>query len=486
MQEVKITYVPTIKQNCFHGSKAFETLFVGGRGSAKTWGGVMECYTLSIEHAGNIGLMVRKQLTNLVSTTLMSWKKLIPAECYRINEQKHIITIFTGKVDAQGKPINSIIHYAGLDDQESIKKYRGCEFGFILYDQAEECELSDIEEMIPCMRHKLPDGKLPHYRVMYLANPQRSYILNKFTQKMTPHMELIQVSTYDNPHVVDGYIDMLKELYKDRPEQYKAMVLGDLEIADSPKSVISYKSLMAIYAPGQDHIKCHGEKIGVSCDPAGYSSIADATVICVWHGTKVIEYLKLQGENAMSSPAIAAKCLELCKKHGGTWIALDTTGSSIGQGIFDMLKDLTIDTPYIQIIAIGSSNSAINDALYCNARAEMYFITAKYISENKATLPNDEFLKAELLTHEFDYHLGKIIIIDKKLIKKILGRSPDFADAIAIGIYAIDKFVKNVPLNQRFPITEERFSARNDPDNRTVEQKIEDNDTTLSELENIR
>lgn len=435
MPTVNINYKPAPKQNELHGASEFETLVVGGRGSGKTLAAIMEIYTLSIEYPGNRGLMTRKRATDLYTSTLTTWKKFIPAECYHINEQKHEITVYTGSTP-------SVIVYAGLDDQAAIKKYRGSEFGFLLFDQAEEMIESDIKELIPCLRHKLPDGRQPHMRVIYLANPQMSYIITKFTEQITDKMKLIQVSTFDNIYRTDGYIDMLTELYKDRPEEYKAMVLGSLDISQLPNVIMKHDKIKFCCSIGQQHIKAHVNRKGVSCDSARFGD--DATIIYEWDGTKQTAMKVLYNQ---SVPSVAAECLESVKRIGGFWVAIDTT-SGLGAGSYDIMKQLVSDTSYIKIYGVNSSEVR-QSGKYLNTRAEMYFTLADYINQNMVTLMNDPILIGDLVAQRYEYHLDKLKVIDKALIKKELGRSPDRGDATAIGIYALQFLVQDLEQDGR-------------------------------------
>ena len=424
--EAIISYIPNPKQNEFHGSNAFETLFVGGRGASKTWAGVMEGYNLSIEYPGNVGLMVRKQQTNLISTTLTTFRKIIPAACYHENEQKHTIDIFTGK------EYNSTIFYAGLDDQESIKKYRGMELGWILFDQAEECSEEDISELIPCLRHKLPDGSLPHYRVMYLANPQQSYILSKFTETLTNNMQMIQVSTFDNPDRRAGYTDMLAELYKTRPEMYKAMVLGDIDIADNPKCVIPYSKIEAA-AKRREKLAFFDKRI-VSIDVAREGD--DMTKIKGWDGCKIITpkdpLLYSYGKKDLD--VTASRAVQLQKEIGANCIIWDADG--IGGGLMSHLKHLV---PKGTMLIEFHGSGASDDPRYANQRAQAWFETADLFNADLISIPNDPILKSQLASLHFEYKLGKLIVEDKKKAKELRSRSPDDADCVVYGVYGLKR-----------------------------------------------
>lgn len=422
MAEVEIRYSPSEKQNDFHSSRAYETLFIGGRGSGKTYAGVMEGYILSLEYPGNAGLIVRKHFSDLIDTTIATWKKLIPPECYEINAQTHIITVHTGK----GKP-DSIIYYRGLDNTENINKSRGLETGWQLWDQAEECTQEDIDEALPCQRHKLPNGSLPYYRVMYLANPTRSHIVTKFTQNLDDTMKLIQVSTLDNPYQADGYADRLAQLYKFRPELYKAMVLGEIIIADEPDIVIPYHKI-ELAMRRTDKLAFFDKKL-VSIDVSREGN--DNTVIYGWDGCKIVGQ-DIYGKKDLD--VTAARAISMLKRIGANCIIWDADG--IGGGLMSNFKNLVSEG--ISFIEFHGSGKSDNE-MYYNARAQAYFEAAELFNNDLLSVPEDPILRSELSSVHYEYKLGKMIVEEKAKIKEKLRRSPDRADAFVYGVYALKR-----------------------------------------------
>jgi len=460
MTDTSITYIPSAKQNAFHGANEFETLMIGARGAAKTYAGVMECYMLALEYPGNVGLMVRKQMTNLLTTTLATWKKIIPPNLYTINEQKHIITVFTGKKE------NSIIHYAGLDDQESIRKYRGMEIGYVLFDQAEECDPADITELIPAIRHRLPNGKSPHYRVMYLANPQQSYILTRFTQHKTDKMKLIQVSVFDNPYREAGYVERLTDNYKFDKKMYDAMVLGSIEIADVPNSIISYSKINEAMKR-RTNVAFFDKKV-VSVDVAREGD--DNTCIIGWQGCKVVNK-EVYGKKDLD--VTAARAVAMQKKIGANCIIWDADG--IGGGLLSHLKGLVEEgTSLMEFHGSGTSS----DTRYLNQRACAWFEAAELFNNDIPAFEHDEpILRDQLASLRYEPVLGgKLKVEDKKLLKKRSGKSPDEADAYVYGIYAL----KRAPSLYSQPVIRKNTMAE-------LIQTIEDEqeDAVLSTKEHI-
>ena len=61
----------------------------------------------------------------------------------------------------------------------------------------------------------------------------------------------------------------------------------------------------------------------------------------------------------------------------------------------------------------------------------MYFLLANWVKRG-GQLPNDQDLREELLAVEYTFTHDKLRVIEKDLIKDVIGRSPDKSDALAL------------------------------------------------------
>lgn len=115
--------------------------------------------------------------------------------------------------------------------------------------------------------------------------------------------------------------------------------------------------------------------------------------------------------------------LEL-QKHDADAFFVDGTGG-YGAGVIDAMRALGHDVIEVQFAGAAS------DARYFNKRSEMYFELAEWVKTGGA-LPVDPQLKEELCATTFVYQRDKFRIVEKDIIKRQLGRSPDKADALAL------------------------------------------------------
>lgn len=71
------------------------------------------------------------------------------------------------------------------------------------------------------------------------------------------------------------------------------------------------------------------------------------------------------------------------------------------------------------------------DARYFNRRSEMLFKMADWVKTSGA-LPDIPSLRQEMPALKYTFKQGKFAVIDKEMIKKIIGHSPDDCDALAL------------------------------------------------------
>jgi hypothetical protein len=95
----------------------------------------------------------------------------------------------------------------------------------------------------------------------------------------------------------------------------------------------------------------------------------------------------------------------------------------------DLLKEKGIT-----MAPVNFSQKPYDEILYPNARTEMFLEAAREI-RNGFWVPDEA--RAEFLAMQVAIdHKGRQALLPKELAKKILGHSPDLADAIALAIYA--------------------------------------------------
>ena len=166
----------------------------------------------------------------------------------------------------------------------------------------------------------------------------------------------------------------------------------------------------------------------ISVDPA---TGGDDCSVKVFHNYKVIDSKSMHYQDTTK---IIGDLMLISVLHQIDDFIVDSIG--IGKGIADGLRKLKKKVMYF-----NSSESAVDDEMFCNKRAEAWFGAAKLVRNCKVDYVADLETRRQI-PYASRYKVnsrGQIQIIDKQKIKSELGRSPDDADAWVMGIYGIDR-----------------------------------------------
>jgi phage terminase large subunit len=164
----------------------------------------------------------------------------------------------------------------------------------------------------------------------------------------------------------------------------------------------------------------------------------DRTVIFPRQGLASFKPVEMRGAR---SNDIAARVAQAKARWGSDLEFVDGSGG-YGSGVIDSLIQ-SGHSPY----EISFSGKAI-DSRFLNKRAEMWFSMAEWVKRGGALPPMDD-LRKELTAVTYTFQSGKFRIEDKELVKKRLGFSPDYADALAL-TFALPDQPKNVGQTQVF------------------------------------
>ena len=182
-------------------------------------------------------------------------------------------------------------------------------------------------------------------------------------------------------------------------------------------------------------------KLGV--DVSGMGS--DLTVFCHRYDNYVTEFQTFQQKDHMQIVGLVNNILSIHEK-ANTFI--DTIGE--GAGVYSRLKELKMkatSVKFSECARLGNSKTELTDFTkqrnFANMRAYCYWAIRDALDPqcgcNLALPPLDE-LTQDLTEPRWTMRSdGKILIEEKSEIKKRLGRSPDFGDALALTFYPVQK-----------------------------------------------
>lgn len=362
-----------------------------------------------------VGFFGRKIGKDFRDTTLETFKRIIPADHYRLHDDEHEI-IFHETVK---------VFCGGLDNKERINKFNSAEFAFFAIDQAEETDRDDVSVLQASLRLKI-NGIQPPYKQLYTANPADMWLKNDYIDSPQPRCHFIPALYTDNPHLPTNYRETLEAAFRYNEPLLKAYRDGDWKSLQATNALIT--NLMLNELKG---IRLHHKQIRriISCDP---SLGGDDCPIQMIENGKVGDEVILHERDPMK---IAGECVVMMNKWSCPNFVIDYSGG-LGEGIAARVREIK---PRARITSLNSSESAINEERFSNVRAEMWWDVMEQIFDKEIPYPEDEELRRQLTAVRFKVvgSNGKIQLEEKKETKKRLGRSPDEADAFVMGNYKL-------------------------------------------------
>ena len=434
---------PTAKQKqCFKLLLDDHTniiVYGGSAGGGKSWLGCVWIVTLCLKYAGVRTLIGRTVLAQLKQTTLntlfevLSIMGLKSGEHFNYNAQSNIVT-FNNKSeiilkDLEDKPSDV--------DKQSLG---GLELSAVFVDEATQISFLTYSILKSRIRYKLNQYNLIP-KILLTCNPANNWIKKDF---YLPHMEgtlesdkaFVAALPLDNPFLPDSYIQMLKTL----PEAQKRRLLnGDWNYTDDSLSVMTFEDIsnsVFRFKP------LSTDKKYMSVDVARFGS--DRSVVMIWSGLVVLDCLVF---SKLSTTELSAEIKELIAKYGihPNNVVVDADG--VGGGVADQIRG----TNFV------NNSRPLHDQNFSNLKSQCYIKLGELFKEGKISLNildpsvidelTQELLAVRLKDVDKD---NKIAIQSKDEMKKILGKSPDLSDALAIGMY---HHIKNLKSTGRYAIS---------------------------------
>ena len=405
-----------------------ELLFGGGAGGGKT---ALGCYwqlKQRLRYPGTRGLIGRAVLKTLKETTLVSLFQIAKMQGlesnkhYKYNGQSNQIEFFNGSVILL-KDLFAYPSDPNFDELGSL------EITDAFIDEANQVTDKARNIVRSRIRYKLDEnGLIP--KQLYTCNPAKNWTYSEFykpqidgvlpnTKKFIP--SLID----DNPFISKHYKESLLTLDTASKER---LLYGNWEYDNDPSTLIEYDKILDCFTntfvpTGPPYL---------TCDVARFGN--DSTVIGIWYGFRV-RFHQYKGKSVV-------EVAEIIKSHQAnhqipmSHIIIDEDG--IGGGCVDILKGckgfVNNSSPLENPITLKKEN-------FDNLKSQCYFKLAEMINDSKIYVEADGNIK-QLIIQELEQVKQKSVdndakkgIIPKDKVKALIGRSPDFSDAMAMRMY---------------------------------------------------
>ena len=267
-------------------------------------------------------------------------------------------------------------------------------------------------------------------KLLLLGNPTRPSGFFYDSHRPDSAFARIRVSSLESPNVARrrevvpglvtrGWIDERREEWGETSPVYRVRVLGEF-----PESATNALVSLADLDTARARTAAPAGPPRLGCDVARYGD--DASVIIVREGPRIVAAQVSRNEDLMTLTGrvgVTARERRVEDRH----IFIDDTG--VGGGVTDRLRELGR-----RVTAVNGAASAENADLFANLRAETWRRVAEAVRRGELSLAGaPERLIADLAAPTYSFtSRGQIRLEPKEDIKRRLGRSPDYGDALAL------------------------------------------------------
>jgi len=401
-----------------------EILYGGGAGSGKSILGAWWILKNALRYSGTRWVLGRSKLKTLKETTLKSLFEVmkltkITRDYYNYHQVAGVIK-FTNESEILLKDLFAYPSDPDFDELGSL------EITGAFIDEASQITKKAKDILKSRIRFKLDEyGLVP--KMLMTCNPTRNFLYSDFYK---PHLDnklpddkaFVHALLSDNPYITGHYKNNLLTLDKASIER---LLYGNWLYLDDPTKLIGIDEINNLYS--NTHIR--GGKKYISCDVARFGR--DMSVIMCWDGLRLVE-IKTIAKSDLTH--LRDVILSLKKKHDVPMSHVIIDSDGVGGGVVDMLVGCQAFQANKKPVAVGSRQN------FANLKSQLYFLLADYVNDAKMwvqTEANKEKIVEELeqVKREKDLTDDKLRVVKKEYVKEMLGRSPDFSDAMMMRLW---------------------------------------------------
>ena len=403
-----------------------DLLFGGAAGGGKSYIGCSWLILMCIKYPGTRYLMGRSKLDNLKKTTLNTFFEIcqqwnvITGKHFNFNAGSNIIKFYNGSEIM----LKDLFHYPADPNYDSLGSL---EITGAFIDEANQITEKAKNIVNSRIRYKLDKyGLIP--KILLTCNPSKNWTYTQYYRpakegKIETHKKFIQSLVDDNPFIsvhYKGQLDKLDEISKQR------LMYGNWEYDANEDNLINYNSIINLFT--QKGVE--GEKY-ITCDVARFGT--DKTVIMYWEG---IHIKNIRTILRSSVTDVVEEIKRVQQKEGVNLRNIICDEDGVGGGVVDMLK----------CKGFLNGGKVINKENYQNLKTQCYYKLADMINKGQIGISTNDITQKNHIIEELEQVRskdmdkdGKLKLLPKEIIKTIIGRSPDYSDAMMMRMfYEID------------------------------------------------
>ena len=429
---MKIDYFPKQVEfwNAVRSPEYMYLLYGGAIRGGKTYVGLGIIFVLCKIFPGSRWAIVRKDLPTLRRNTLPVFDKIAPRP-------------FVGPVnkttwESECENGSRIIFFPeSIKDDPELNRFKGLEVNGFLFEEINECQNATFWKAIEragTWEVHVNGKKAKHQpppKIMATCNPAQNWVKTLFhdpwkSGSLKPPYFYLPATAEDNPHVPEA----TRKSWENLPEnEYRRFVLGDWDYADEPDQLVKYEWILHCQNE-VEHIP-GANKMGV--DVARYGD--DETVFALVEGNCLCGGYEYSG---LSTDAVADRTKELILTKPVSAENVNVDGVGLGAGVVDLLRrwDLNVKEFIAGASPTGVDSESDIGLRYKNLRSQVYWEFREKIRKGEVKIDwmPDKLLQ-ELTAIKYVVEDKMIKVESKKEIKKRIGRSTDYADAVVMAFY---------------------------------------------------
>lgn len=424
---MKLNAKQTIAIDYLQDKKTNEGLYGGAAGGGKSVIGTYWLTKQALKYPGTRWMMGRAKLKTLKETTLNSFlwvasqQQMKAGLHFRINHQSNIISFPCGSEIL----MKDLFYYPS---DPNFDELGSLEITGAFIDECNQITEKAWNTVMSRIRYGLDENNLVP-KIFGTCNPAKNFVYKKFYRpskdnSLPKDNFFIQALVQDNPDISKHYINNLQKLDEISKQR---LLYGNWEYDDDPAVLIDYEKSVDIFTndfvlPGLKYITVDVARLG-----------KDKTIIRVWEGLRSVRKVSFD-KNTVTECADYIRKMQREYSVPNQNTIVDEDG--VGGGVVDILKCKGFVNNSKPIEIPGKTYN------YANLRSQCYFKLADIINENKIYLSDLNVIDRDNIVEELGQIKqkdidkdGKLAIIGKDEIKKVIGRSTDEADNLMMRMW---------------------------------------------------
>lgn len=419
---MEINFTPTLKQDLifeyFEDEFTTEVLYGGAAAGGKSYGA---CAFMIIQCLKNSGIRIglaRNELTTLKKTTVVSLFEVINDWGLKIDEHYRYNST-TGEITFTNGSKIVLLELRYLPSDPNYTRLGGQLLTFGVIDEAGEVDEKGKQIFQSRLGRWMNGELLIKPFLLMTCNPSKNFLYRDFflpsqDNTLPEHKKFITALVMDNPFITDVYVNNLHKALSNSDKE--RLINGNWDYDDDPNCLMDYETILRIFTDKRPDIE--KPKYYISADIAFTS---DNAVIMVWEELTLIEIIVNPEGKIEDVIKDKAKEYKVFPQN----ISYDSDG--VGKYLMNYLKSAK---------PIVNNAKALKDENYENLKTQLYFKLAEVINKGELKVLKTQYMdkiveELQQVKHRPSDRVGKIGMVQKGDVKRMIGRSPDYSDAMA-------------------------------------------------------